>query len=68
MKTNAYMTEIRKTVKNSYTDLEKSDNWNADDWRMIIFDALVVYLGYIEFLQEYWIRLNKYECSGRRKC
>ncbi len=64
---DAYMTDICKTVKESYADLEKTGNWNADDWRMIVFDALVVYLGYIEFLQEYWIRLNEYECRRRRR-
>lgn len=63
---DAYMTEICKTVKNSYADLEKTDNWDEDIWRMIVFSALEVYYGDTGFLQEYWIRLNEYECRKEK--
>lgn len=59
---DAYMAEICQTVKKSYADLDKPGNWDEDNWRMVVYDALVVYLGNIVFLQEYWVRLNEYEC------
>lgn len=59
---NVYIQIIFQTNKSSYADLVKPETWDEDIWRMVVYDALVIYFGNLRFLEEVWVRFNEYEC------